>query len=318
MIGQTQDAISEPFEKEPARFVARRAVFGLQLDDERLFDADEVDDERPQRMLAPETPLAKLPRTQQFPQTIRRFTVLAAAAGSGMPADRPTREETPEIAHDAKAPAGNAGSESARRMHDSPIAESPAYVELRADPRGNSPQGIRRGPTPEAFQLMPSRTLNLYERLARRPLGKWLFAEIICLNAPYFSTIQPRFNELRPGYCQVSMRKRRSVLNHIRTVHALAIGNLCELAAGMMMEATLPPDLRWIPRGMTIEYLHKAKTDVTAIARLDKTGWSAGENVGVPVTAVDKDGQEVVRAVITMYISRRSANGPPPDASAAG
>lgn len=152
---------------------------------------------------------------------------------------------------------------------------------------------------------MASRALNLYERLSRRPLGKWLFAEIICLNAPYFSTIEPRFHDLRPGFCQVSMRKRRGVLNHIRTVHALAIGNLCELAAGMLMEATLPANLRWIPRGMTIEYLSKARTDVTAIARLDKTGWLDGENVGVPVTAVDTDGKEVVRAVITMYISTK-------------
>jgi acyl-coenzyme A thioesterase PaaI-like protein len=152
---------------------------------------------------------------------------------------------------------------------------------------------------------MASRALKLYERLATKPLGRWLFAEIICLNAPYFGTIAPRFNELRPGFCQVSMRKRRGVLNHIGTVHALAVGNLCELAAGMVMEATLPPDMRWIPRGMTIEYLGKAKTDVTASARLDKTEWLEGENVGVPVTAVDKEGTEVVRAVITMYVSRK-------------
>ena len=152
---------------------------------------------------------------------------------------------------------------------------------------------------------MASRALKLYERLATKPLGKWLFAEIICLNAPYFGTIAPRFHELRAGYCQVSMRKRRGVLNHIGTVHALAVGNLCELAAGMLMEATLPPDMRWIPRGMTIEYLGKAKTDVTASARLDKTEWSESENIGVPVTAVDKDGKEVVRAVITMYVSKK-------------
>jgi len=157
---------------------------------------------------------------------------------------------------------------------------------------------------------MASRALNLYERLSRRPLGKWLFAEIICLNAPYFSTIEPRFHDLRPGFCQVSMRKRRRVLNHIRTVHALAIGNLCELAAGMLMEASLPANLRWIPRGMTIEYLGKAQTDVTASARLDKTEWSAGENVGVPVTAVDTDGKEVVRAVITMYIAAKKGTDP--------
>ena len=156
---------------------------------------------------------------------------------------------------------------------------------------------------------MASRALHLYQRLARRSFGRWLFARIICLNAPYFATIAPRFHDLRPGFCQVSMRKRRQVLNHIRTVHALAMGNLCELAAGMMMEATLPCGLRWIPRGMTIEYLQKAKSDVTASARIDKSEWSPGENVGVPVTVIDADGQEVVRAVISMYVSRRAADG---------
>jgi acyl-coenzyme A thioesterase PaaI-like protein len=102
------------------------------------------------------------------------------------------------------------------------------------------------------------------------------------------------------------MRKRRGVENHIGTVHALAMGNLCELAAGMVTEVTIPTSLRWLPRGMTIEYLRKAETDVTATARLDKTEWTGqAENVAVPVSVVDTTGTEVVRAVITMYISPR-------------
>lgn len=155
---------------------------------------------------------------------------------------------------------------------------------------------------------MASRTLKLYERLSHRPLGKWLFARIVCLNAPYFATISPRFHDLRPGFCQVSMRKRRGVQNHIRSVHALAIGNLCELAAGMLMEATLPAELRWIPRGMTIEYLGKAMTDITASARLDKADWAERQDIGVPVTAADTSGKEVVRAVITMYVTRQKGS----------
>jgi len=102
------------------------------------------------------------------------------------------------------------------------------------------------------------------------------------------------------------MRKRRGVENHIRTVHALAMGNLCELAAGMVTEVTIPTTMRWLPRGMTIEYLRKAESDVTATARLDKNEWSgSAENVGVPVSVVDATGTEVVRAVITMYVSAR-------------
>ena len=76
-----------------------------------------------------------------------------------------------------------------------------------------------------------------------------MFARTVCRRAPYFGTIRPRFLELAPTVCRVSMRKRRKVENHIRSVHALAMGNLCELAAGMVTEVTLPANLRWLPRG---------------------------------------------------------------------
>jgi acyl-coenzyme A thioesterase PaaI-like protein len=129
----------------------------------------------------------------------------------------------------------------------------------------------------------------------------------VARKAPYFRTIEPRFVELAPALCRVALRRRRAVENHLGSVHALAMGNLCELAAGMVTEVTLPTTMRWIPRGMTIEYLRKAETDVTATARLDKNEWRDAGNVGVPVTVVDARGEEVVRAVITMYVSPRIA-----------
>jgi acyl-coenzyme A thioesterase PaaI-like protein len=149
--------------------------------------------------------------------------------------------------------------------------------------------------------------LRHFERMSRWPAGRWLFARIVCLRAPYFATIRPRFVELRPGLCQVTMRKRRAVQNHIGTVHAIAMANLCELAAGMLMEVTIPVAMRWIPRGMTIEYLRKAQGRVSAVARLDKTEWHAPEDIGVPLTVTDAAGTEVVRAVITMYVSDRKS-----------
>lgn len=148
-------------------------------------------------------------------------------------------------------------------------------------------------------------TLRAWIRAHRSSFGRWLFARMVSKRAPYFGTIRPRFLDLQPKLCRVSMRKRRSVENHIGTVHALAMGNLCELAAGMCTEVTIPVGMRWIPRGMTIEYLAKAETDVTATARLDKTEWAGAENVAVPVTVTDLNGKEVVRAVISMYVSPR-------------
>ena len=146
--------------------------------------------------------------------------------------------------------------------------------------------------------------LRSWERWSSSAFGRWVFARAVCRRAPYFGTIRPLFRELAPGVCRVSLRKRRRVENHIGTVHALAMGNLCELAAGMVTEVSLPSSMRWLPRGMTIEYLRRAESDVTATARLNKTEWSgAAENVAVPVSVVDATGTEVVRAVITMYVS---------------
>ena len=53
----------------------------------------------------------------------------------------------------------------------------------------------------------------------------------------------------------MSLRKRRAVLNHIGTVHAIAMANLCELACGMLMEVTIPttmPRAASTPRTMTV------------------------------------------------------------------
>ena len=141
-------------------------------------------------------------------------------------------------------------------------------------------------------------TLRAWARVHRSRFGRWMFARTVSRRAPYFGTIKPRFLDLQPKLCRVAMRKRRAVENHLGTVHALAMGNLCELTAGMCTEVT-------IPVGMPIEYLAKAETDVTATARLDKTEWAGAENVAVPVTVTDINGKEVVRAVISMYVSPR-------------
>ena len=101
------------------------------------------------------------------------------------------------------------------------------------------------------------------------------------------------------------MRKRRRVENHIGTIHALAMGNLCELAAGVLMEAATPRDMRWIPKGMQIQYLAKAPTDISATAQIEPANWSAARDVIVPVSVTDAAGTEVVRADITMYVSPR-------------
>ncbi|HLK35944.1 MAG TPA: DUF4442 domain-containing protein, partial [Polyangiaceae bacterium] len=82
--------------------------------------------------------------------------------------------------------------------------------------------------------------LSLYESLRRYPMGRLLFSRAVCVKAPYFGSIRPLVSELRPELCEVRMRKRRAVTNHIGTVHAIAMCNMAELAAGLMTDATIP------------------------------------------------------------------------------
>ncbi len=150
----------------------------------------------------------------------------------------------------------------------------------------------------------PNLALSLWQRLAPYPGGKWLFSRLLCWKAPYFASIRPRFDELRPGYCAVSLRKRRAVQNHIGTVHAIAMCNLAELAGGTMTDVSTPPTHRWIPKGMTVEYLKKAETSLRGVAELNPLpAFGAAQELPVTVNVYDTKGEVVFRAVITMWVS---------------
>ncbi|MBE1159137.1 hotdog fold domain-containing protein [Dyella acidiphila] len=155
---------------------------------------------------------------------------------------------------------------------------------------------------------MSASLLSLYQRITRWPAGHWLFSRAVCLRAPYFATIAPRFVVLAPGRCEVRMRDRRRVHNHLGTVHAIALCNLAELSAGTMAEASMPPGMRWIPKGMSVDYLAKAIGSMHALATPDAAAVESAAGYEWPVTVrvSDAAGQEVFRARITMWLSPRT------------
>ncbi len=154
-----------------------------------------------------------------------------------------------------------------------------------------------------------SPTLTDWERRSPSRFGRWLFTRAQCRRSPYFASIRPYFLELRPALCVVVIRRQRATGGPRETVHPLAIATLCELTASTVTAVTLPSTMNWHSRGMTIEYLRPAESDVTATARLDKAEWGDAQNIAVPVSAVDRNGREVVRAVITVRVEPAGAAG---------
>lgn len=145
--------------------------------------------------------------------------------------------------------------------------------------------------------------IKIFNRLEKLPKGKALFSKAVCLKAPYFATISPTFETLQHGLVKVSMPKRRSILNHLNTVHAIAMCNLAEIAGGIMTDVSVDKNARWIPAGMTVKYLKKATSDLYAIADGRQLDWTTRGELIVPVAIFDTDNIQVFSAEITMKIS---------------
>ena len=155
--------------------------------------------------------------------------------------------------------------------------------------------------------MAETRLLALYRKLQRWPGGAWLFSRAVCFKAPYFASIAPRFTLLEAGRCEATIPDRRAVHNHIGTVHAIALCHLAELCGGVMTDASLPADMRWIPKGMTVSYLKKAKGRLRGVAtpEIPLVSASSGYDLPVNVDVFDADGVKVFNARILMWLSPR-------------
>ncbi|MDB9786826.1 DUF4442 domain-containing protein [Bacteriovoracaceae bacterium] len=147
--------------------------------------------------------------------------------------------------------------------------------------------------------------LNVYRRLRPLPNGRWLFSKALCLAAPYFSTISPLVTDLRPGHCEIKIRKRRSITNHLGSIHAIAMCNLAELCAGLCLDCSLDKQtMRWIPKGMTVSYIKKARTDLYGYIDFNPRSLKKGDKV-LTVDILDSTNEKVFTAAITMQIDHR-------------
>ena len=114
--------------------------------------------------------------------------------------------------------------------------------------------------------------------------------------------------ELRPGNCEIHFKKRLAVTNHLKSVHAIAMCNVSELAAGSMLEASIPQNMRWIPKEMTVSYLKMAKTNLKATCEISTNNLTTPQELHMTVHVTDTNGVKVIRTVINMYITKRQLN----------
>jgi len=142
------------------------------------------------------------------------------------------------------------------------------------------------------------RLLRLWQRVSHLPGGKLLFSYLLGRQVPYTGTVRPLIVELRPGYCRAEMSDRRIVRNHLNSIHAIALVNLAEVVGGLAMLTGLPPTLRGIVTGLSIDYKKKARGRLTGEATVQLPAIDG--DIDLPVQSVIMDASGDVVAAMTV------------------
>lgn len=157
-----------------------------------------------------------------------------------------------------------------------------------------------------------ARLLGLWRRVRTLPRGGRIFGWLVGRLARYTGSIAPEVLALEPGHCRVRMRDRRRLRNHLGSLHAIALMNLGELATGLALTTALPPGIRGIPTGLSIDYAKKARGPITAVCTCAVPAVSeAGTDHAVRGELMDAAGDVVARVTARWRLGPVPADGAP-------
>lgn len=111
------------------------------------------------------------------------------------------------------------------------------------------------------------RVVVMWNKLGHSAAGRKLFNFMLGRVVPYSGNIKAEVLSLGEGEVSIAMNDRRAVRNHLKSIHAIALANLGELASGMAMFSKVMNSTRAIVVDLEIKYLKKARGRLIASGR---------------------------------------------------
>jgi acyl-coenzyme A thioesterase PaaI-like protein len=109
--------------------------------------------------------------------------------------------------------------------------------------------------------------LKMWNKFGHSKAGRKLFNFILGRIVPYTGNIKAEVLMLGGGEVTVAMNDRRAVRNHLKSIHAIALANLGELASGLAMFSKVSNSTRAIVVDLEIKYLKKARGRLIATGK---------------------------------------------------
>lgn len=147
--------------------------------------------------------------------------------------------------------------------------------------------------------------MQIWERFERLPFRALVYRWFIRRTVPYSGSIYPDVMELRPGYARVCVQDRKRIRNHLDSIHAVALMNLCELTSGLALLSGINSQTRGILVRFSMDFKKKARGKLTATCEVVvPTVFDKVEQL-VQVDCQDQSGETVCTAEAHWLLSPR-------------
>ena len=143
---------------------------------------------------------------------------------------------------------------------------------------------------------------SMWHQLEGVPGGKRLFSYLLGRTARYTGTIGATIDHLETGKAVCTMRDRPAVRNHLKSVHAIALMNLGELATGAAVMYQVDGRGRGILKHIGMDYLKKARGTITGTCEVIVPEEPGKHDLDVEGVLTNNDGEIVAKVRATWRI----------------